>query len=54
MKEIRCPDCGKVLMLADAHGAVRIPCARCTYEGRAKLKDILLISQARVAATTGR
>ncbi len=53
MREIRCPDCGKVLMRADARGPVQIPCDRCAREGRNKFKDILLISQARAAATTG-
>lgn len=55
VRDVRCPDCGKVLMQnVDARGTVMVPCYRCAIEKRDRLKEILLIGRAQVAATTGR
>lgn len=49
MKEVRCPDCGKVLAGAEdqARGLVRLPCRRC-----GKMKDVRLDVQRIQQAST--
>jgi len=51
MIEIRCPDCGKLLLKADAHGVLKPYCRHCLMVKTIRLADVL--KQAQTIQLTG-